>query len=167
MRHADLPCAPGHRVRRARRDDVPRLVPWVGGPVAGRPRALRRLQRSLSSDLYVLEREGALRGVVAVGYRRSLARGGLVATIDELRLLPSVGGAAAAAAPDLELLLDCALTRAQRRGCVSIDAAPGDTGVGAALLARGFSPAAPLLERSFRADAEAPAGSPELPQGEP
>src|SRR5262249_9315245 len=66
---------------------------------------LRRLLKTLVADLYVLERRDAVVGVVAVTYRRSLAHGGLVATIDLLRVRPASATACAEdeAAPPVRL----------------------------------------------------------------
>lgn len=106
------------RLRRARRDDIGSLLPVTGGPEPGRIRALRRLLGSLQCDVHVLDGPGGPLGVVAVGYRRSVAEGGLVATVDLLCLLGGGGGDPGAA---LETLTVCAFERARRRGCVAIE----------------------------------------------
>lgn len=156
------------RIRRARREDIAALLGVAGGPEPGRVRALSRLTKTLAADVYVLERAAEVRGVVAVAYRRSLARGGLVATIDALQALPPAAGTGSratdpdATAPgepeeqsrrDAEALLELALTRARRRGCVAIDAAPPSPHLRAALEARGFVAAAVQLVHSLRAPA--------------
>jgi hypothetical protein len=134
------------RLRRARRADTPTLLECVGGPPAGRARALRRLEKALAADVYVIDEGGRLAGAVAVIYRRSLAEGGLVATVDWLALL----GDDAAAATHIAELVDCALSRARRRGCVAIDAAPSDPRVLDAFQARGFLVSRPQIRASLR-----------------
>jgi len=141
------------RIRRVRRQDLPALLELVGGPAAGRMRALHRLTRTLVADVYVLERAAALRGVVAVVYRRSLAHGGLTATIDAVRALPETREGDAQTADeraDVRALVACAVARAERRGCVAIDAAPTTPDVRAALDEAGFAPGAVQLVRPLR-----------------
>ncbi len=123
---------PRARLRRARREDIPALVAVTGGPSVARPRAIRRILKTLAADVYVLDRERRVDGVVAVFYRRSLRHGGLVATIDAAATLSGGGDA------DLATLLDGAIARAERRGCVAIDAAADDERIRNALAARGF-----------------------------
>src|SRR5215831_2776478 len=133
--HRDAPPSTRRaRLRRARRADNPALLECVGGPPAGRARALRRLEKTLAADVYVIDDGERLVGVVAVIYRRSLAEGGLVATVDWLAPLGDDDDAPAA----IGALVDCALSRARRRGCVAIDATPGDPRVLDAFRARGF-----------------------------
>jgi len=142
-------------LRRVRRGDEPSLLGCVGGPSVARTRALKRIARTLAADLYVVDRGDRLVGVVAITYQRSLAAGGLVATVDTLRLLGS----------DLDpveadgyrnLLVDCALERARKRGCVSIEVAPSQDGIGELLSVRGFAPADLRFTASLR---EANSGS--------
>lgn len=139
---------PAERIRRARRDDITALLHAVGGPEAGRVRALRRLTKTLDADVYVLDRGATLHGVVAVVYRRSLTHGGLTATIDAL----AAWGAAndAARRRDESALIGCALSRARRRGCVAIDSALAQPEIRTALAAEGFLPAVPQLVLHLR-----------------
>ena len=139
---------PAERIRRAQRDDIPALLHLVGGPEAGRVRALRRLTKTLAADLYVLDRAAALHGVVAVVYRRSLTHGGLTATIDALAVWGSTGDHVRRR--DEASLVACALGRARRRGCVAIDTALPDPGIRTALAAEGFLPAAAQLVLDLR-----------------
>ncbi|HEY8515976.1 MAG TPA: hypothetical protein VIS07_10730 [Candidatus Binatia bacterium] len=125
------------RIRRARREDIPALLHVVGGPPERRVRALRRLTKTLAADLYVLDRAAEVRGVVAVIYRRSLAHGGLTATIDAVHAWDEAG--AEQTRRDTEALVACAIDRARRRGCVAIDAALPAPEVRAALEAQGFT----------------------------
>jgi len=155
MQRDDRQDAPRARLRRARREDSAALAAGVGGPAAGRLRALRRLQKTLSADVYVIDEDGRLAGVVAIVYRRSLAEGGLVATVDTLRLLDD-GGGDAAGPERLAELADCALARARRRGCVAIDAAPSDPRVAELLRGHGLRDGARQIRASLR-----------LPEGEP
>ncbi|MCW5893511.1 MAG: NAD-glutamate dehydrogenase [bacterium] len=101
------------RVRRARRQDLPRLAPLLAGDAAGRDRRFfRRLLADLGADVYVAEdAAGALVGVVAVAYVRSLAAGRTAALLDAACLRPGVDEAV------LDGLLAVAATRARRRGC--------------------------------------------------
>jgi hypothetical protein len=122
----------GVRVRRGRRRDLPQVQSLLG--IAGGDRLeryFRRIVADLGTDLYVAEdREGAIVGLVSVVYARSLACGGLSATLDGARATPAV----------LDGLLAFAEERARRRGCVRLTAAPdpGDTALRAALVARGY-----------------------------
>jgi len=127
------------------------LLAVAGGPEVGRLRALRRLLKTLVADVYLLERDGAVRGVVAVVYRRSLAQGGLVATIDALELLGE--SSAVDRAGDAKLLAACALSRAERRGCVAVDAAITAPEAVAAIEGAGFAAVAPQRWRSLRSTA--------------
>ncbi len=140
---------PRERIRRVRREDLPALLEVVGGPPAGRLRALRRLTRTLAADVYVLDRGERVCGVVAVVYRRSLAHGGLTATIDTVRTLPGPE-APADMRRDVSALVACAIARAERRGCVAIDGAPTAPELRAALEEAGFVPAATQLVRPLR-----------------
>src|SRR5689334_21660879 len=99
--------ARAERIRRARREVIPTLLHLVGGPEAGRVRALRRLTKTLTADLYVLDRASEVRGAVAVIYRRSLAHGGLTATIDTIEAWADDGGGASASGA--AALLACAI----------------------------------------------------------
>ncbi|MEO2169605.1 MAG: hypothetical protein ABGY42_16100 [bacterium] len=118
--------------RRARREDIHALLALTSGPEAGRIRALRRLLKTLVADTYIRRKDGEITGCVGVLYRRSLACGGLVATIDTLSC---TGGEPAGATE----LLDFALARARRRGCVGVDFATADPALEAALTSRGFT----------------------------
>lgn len=135
------------RVRRARRDDITTLVECAGGPAAGRVRAVRRLLKTLAADVYVLEREGEVCGLVAIHYRRSLALGGLLATIDAILSLRTDE---TAARDDLARLTECALHRAERRGCVGIDSSVADEGARQMLRDNGFQAGPEQLGRSLR-----------------
>lgn len=139
---------PAERIRRARRDDIPALLHAVGGPEAGRVRALRRLTKTLAADLYVLDRAASVHGVVAVVYRRSLAYGGLTATIDALAAWSASGDDARRR--DEAALLACAIGRARRRGCVAIDTALPQPDIRTALAAEGFLPTAAQLVLDLR-----------------
>src|SRR5262249_37184544 len=140
------------RVRRARRQDASALERYVGGPEKSRLRALRRRQERLAPDRYVIDEGGRVRGVVAVTYRRSFAEGGLAATLDTLHVFGAPAGVPPEAAAQTideyrRLLVDCALERARRRGCLAFDAAPSDVPTQALLETRGFV----ALERQRRA----------------
>lgn len=108
-------------VRRARRDDFPRVRALLGAPAdatrAERKR-FRRLVGTLREDLYVAERDGehALAGLAVIAYVRGL--GPMTAMVRELR-----GDAAAVAA-----LLACAEARAAARGCVRLEMHADGTG---------------------------------------
>ena len=132
--------------RRARREDIHRLLELTSGPSAGRIRALRRLLKTLEADIYVVEQEEGITGCVAVLYRRSLTHGGLVGTIDTLTSFH--GGQEAKT--ERRALLDFALGRAQRRGCVAIDATASDDDLQTALQERGFDPGGAKWVASLR-----------------
>lgn len=149
---------PVARIRRARREDIAALLHVVGGPEPGRVRALRRLTKTLTADLYVLDRGTTVRGVVAVVYRRSLAHGGLTATIDALEAWSADG--LDERRRDAAALLACAIARARRRGCVAIDGALAAEQVRTALEAEGFTPAARQLVLALRDGAATAAGNP-------
>jgi hypothetical protein len=72
------------RVRRGRRDDLPRVLALLGresGPRA--TRLYRRVVADLGTDLYVAEDAGGeVVGLVSIVYSRSLFRGGLAARLD-------------------------------------------------------------------------------------
>ena len=141
------------RLRRARREDISALIGIVGGPEPARARALRRVLKTLAADVYVLDREHRIEGVVAVFYRRSLRAGGLVATIDALETFatdPELDG------DDRNALLDHALERARRRGCVAIDAATDGERLQRALASRGFQSATARWMRALPPRTEAP-----------
>src|SRR5690242_20478119 len=73
------------RVRRGRRHDFAD-VEAVLGRTGGSERFYRRLTRDLAVDVYVAEDgSGAIVGVVTVAYARSLAAGGLAATLEVAR----------------------------------------------------------------------------------
>jgi len=137
------------RIRRARREDIAALLHVVGGPEVGRVRALRRLTKTLTADLYVLDRGSTVHGVVAVVYRRSLAHGGLTATIDAIGAW-SEDATGDQTQRDTAALLACAISRARRRGCVAIDTALPSAGIRATLEAQGFSPGATQLVLGLR-----------------
>ena len=136
------------RLRRARREDIALLQPVVGGPVAGRVRALRRLFKTLVADVYVLDRAGRVDGVISLNYRRSFRAGGLVATIDTLHVFREEGADRQA---DTALLLQHGLLRANKRGCVAIEGCEIDPGLAEALHSQGFDSGPALLQRSLRA----------------
>jgi hypothetical protein len=142
------------RIRRARREDIPALLHLVGGPPAGRVRALRRLTKTLTADVYVLDRASAVQGAVAVIYRRSLAHGGLTATIDTVAAWASASDERRTH-DDTALLLACAIARARRRGCVAIDSALATAELRDALEAQGFTASATQLVLDLRGDAVA------------
>jgi len=108
----------------------------TGGPEAGRIRCLRRILGSLASDVYLALDGAGPRGVVMVAYHRSIARGGLVGTVDVLASLDPTGAVLSREVGGL--LLDCVLERARRRGCVSIEAACEDEGLSALFASAGF-----------------------------
>jgi N-acetylglutamate synthase-like GNAT family acetyltransferase len=157
--HPDQEPSRDERIRRARREDIPALLHLVGGPEAGRVRALRRLTKTLTADLYVLDRASAVQGAVAVIYRRSLAHGGLTATIDTIEAWPDEDTGARARG-DTAALLACAIARARRRGCVAIDTALPSTELRATLEAQGFIPGATQLVLNLREDAAIAARNP-------
>lgn len=132
---------PRARLRRARREDISALLRVVGGAEPARARALRRVLKTLAADVYVLDRDQRIDGVVAVFYRRSLRQGGLVATIDSLETFAT--GANGDGATDRDALLDHALDRARRRGCVAVDAATDVEPLQRALALRGFQTGMP------------------------
>ena len=140
---------PAFRVRRARREDIRFLEAHVGGPPAGRIRALRRLLKTLSADTYVLDRKGTLDGIVAISYQRSFSLGGLIANVDAIESLRS--GQAERLA-DLELLTECATQRAKRRGCVAIHMSVTNPDAREVLLNQGFAAGEPRLERTLRSE---------------
>jgi hypothetical protein len=146
------------RIRRARREDIPALLHLVGGPEAGRVRALRRLTKTLVADVYVVDRDATVLGVVAVLYRRSLAHGGLAATIDTIAAWTS--SSSDQRRHDESALLACAIERARRRGCVAIDTALPAPELRTALEAQGFTPSATQLVLALRAGDETPARDP-------
>lgn len=125
------------------------LVESVGGPAAGRVRALRRLLKTLAADVYVIDRGGVVAGLVALHYRRSLALGGLLATIDAMMSLRSERDARR---EDLALLIDCALRRAGSRGCVGIDTNVADEAAREMLRDNGFEVGPVQLGRSLRSE---------------
>ncbi len=135
------------RLRRARREDIPALCDHVGGPPAGRVRALRRLLKTLSADVHVIDREGHIDGFVSVTYRRSFTHGGLLATVDAMM---SFRESAERRREDLALLATNACHRAEQRGCVAIDGAVVGAEEREALRERGFAAGPEKLERSLR-----------------
>jgi GNAT superfamily N-acetyltransferase len=126
------------RLRRGRRDDLPRLRPVLGTAAATRlERGFRRLVADLGSDLYVAEdAEGEVLAVTFVVYARSLARHGPSALLDGARLRDGADPAV------LDGLVALAEERARRRGCRRLAAwVDADDGVlRAALHARGYRP---------------------------
>jgi len=154
------------RLRRARREDIPALLGAVGGPEAGRARALRRILKTLAADVYVLDRDRRVDGVVAIFYRRSLREGGLVAIIDALESFASGGaGEREERCGDVESLLEHAIERARKRGCVAVHAAIGVPSFAGALGARGFVAGPPHWVRALDRG-EADAAGPEVEGGE-
>ena len=139
------------KLRRARREDISALIRVVGGPEPARARALRRILKTLVADVYVLERERRIDGVVAVLYRRSVRRGGLVATIDTVESF--VEGDLGR--EDTARLVALALERARRRGCVAIDATVDDEEARRALRESGFASGEARLERTIEPSADA------------
>ncbi len=135
-------------LRRARREDIHALIPLTSGPMAGRVRALRRLLKTLVADVYVRCSDKEIQGCVAVVYRRSLREGGLTATIDFL-FCTEEGTTGDQARGEL---LDLALRRATRRGCVAVDCATDDTALADAIAARGFQPGRTQWVTSLRKD---------------
>jgi len=142
------------RLRRATRADIPALLDDVGGPPAGRLRCLRRLLKTLVADVYVLERSAGIAGLISVTYRRSLAHGGLVGTIDLLRLHPVADPGAAD--ETASLLAACAIDRARRRGCVALESPPVDPATARALERAGLLEVAALRVLSLRSSSPAP-----------
>ncbi len=139
------------RVRRARREDIGVLAETAGGPPAGRIRALRRLLKTRAADVYVVDRNESLDGVIALHYHRSLSRGGLIATLDTIT---SFRGSDGEVRIDLELLMTYALRRADRHGCVAIDCAVAAPEVRKLLNDNGFEAGPPVLARSLRLEEE-------------
>ena len=72
------------RVRRGRRDDLPRVLALLGRESApATTRLYRRVVADLGTDLYVAEdAAGQVIGLVAIVYSRSLFRGGLSARLE-------------------------------------------------------------------------------------
>ncbi len=126
------------RVRRGRRHDFADVQAVLGRTGDGRTeRFFRRLTRDLAVDVYVAEDgSGAIVGVVTVAYARSLAAGGLAATLEVVRRAAGGGSDDGLAAG----LVDFATDRARRRGCRALAArvATADPDLRAVLLARGF-----------------------------
>ena len=111
------------------------LTSTTGDSPARRARFFRRLVADLGHDLYVAEDAGGeIVGLVAVSYARSLLRGGRSALLDGVRTRREPAG------PLLQGLVAFAEERARRRGCRRLAAwvDPGDAGLHAALLARGY-----------------------------
>jgi hypothetical protein len=131
------------RVRRGARRDAPRVIGLLGARTD--ERACRRLLGGLGTDVYLAEdTAGALVGLVAVAYARSLVRGGLVAVLDGVR------AAAAPSSPLVDGLVALAEERARRRGCRRLAAwvEPEDVALVAALRARGYREGA-VFERDL------------------
>jgi hypothetical protein len=153
------------RLRRARRDDIPALLGVVGGPEPARARALRRVLKTLAADVYVIDRDRRIDGVVAVFYRRSVRAGGLVAMIDALETFAGDDGEEnGGRAGDLDALLEHAIERARKRGCVAVCAEAAEATLATALGRHSFHPAPPhrvraLAARENRGDAEAEEGA--------
>jgi hypothetical protein len=125
----------GVRIRRGRRADLGALRGLLGREGEGLERVFRRLVGDLRGDVYVAEDGGgAVVGFVSLVYARSLARGGLSATLDGARV------AREPRRPLLEELVTFAEQRARRRGCVRLGAwvDPREADLRAALLARGY-----------------------------
>jgi len=126
----------GARVRRGQRRDLARLRVFLAyDPATRRGPFDRRLLADLGTDVYVAEDEGgAIVGVVAVAYVRSLAAGAAAAVLDTAR-------AAGSEAPlVLAELVRFAEERARRRGCRTMRAwpAPDDVALRSVLEARGY-----------------------------
>ncbi|MFP6664301.1 MAG: hypothetical protein VCC00_08895 [Deltaproteobacteria bacterium] len=147
MKSADAPPLRPDGFRRARREDIHALLALTSGPEAGRIRALRRLLKTLVADIYIRRKNDTITGCVGVLYRRSLAHGGLVATIDTLNCTSDEPAGSTE-------LLDFALARARRRGCVSVDFATADPGLEAALASRGFTSPARQWVANLRKEEE-------------
>lgn len=118
------------RLRRARRTDFVRVMELLAAsgqavplPERATLRRFRHLVADLGSDLYVALLGERAVGVVHVTYARQLATAA-VGRIETLAVAPDTDVPAATAA-----LLDCAVARAQRRGCARLwlasGAAPG------------------------------------------
>ena len=135
-------------LRRARREDIHALISLTSGPVAGRVRALRRLLKTLAADVYIQTSDSEIHGCVAILYRRSLRNGGLTATIDTL-VSTQTGRPGEETRQDL---LDLALHRARKRGCVAIDCATDDPALTDAIAATGFQPGGAQWVTSLRKD---------------
>jgi N-acetylglutamate synthase-like GNAT family acetyltransferase len=124
------------RVRRGRRSDVPALKAVLGDAAGDRlERRYRRMLADLGNDIYVAEdAAGAIVGVVALNYARSLCGGGPSAMLDGARACREP------ARPLLEGLIAFAEDRARRHGCRSLVACleHADGELRAALLARGY-----------------------------
>ena len=131
------------RVRRGRRDDLPRVLALLGrDSTPGTARLYRRVVADLGTDLYVAEDAvGEVVGLVAIVYSRSLFQGGLSARLDGAR------AATSPAAPVLDGLIAFAERRARRRGCRRLEAAldGGDPELHTALRARGYRGAEALV----------------------
>ena len=129
-------------VRRGRRSDFPRVRALL--PVAAdarQERFDRRTFASLTGDVYVAEdAAGAILGLVAVGYLRSVTAGRTIAVLDAVRAI-------ADAAPVLDRLIAFAEARARRRGCTRLTAwgDPGNAALQAALASRGYRSHAVLV----------------------
>ena len=123
------------RVRRGQREDIRAIERVLGsGHMPLEARLMRRLVEDVTSDLFVaFDAMGDVIGVLAIGYRRSLAYGGQVATVDTLALSGVVEGLRSA-------LLTFAETRARGRGCRAIVVSVGVARAadGGELLARGY-----------------------------
>lgn len=122
----------GVLIRRGRRRDLPAVERVLGRTSAtGFARIYRRIVADLGTDVYVAEDPaGAIVGLVAVVYARSLVRGGVSALLD---------GARAAARPVLDGLVAFAEERARRRGCRRLEAFVGDDAeLRATLVGRGW-----------------------------
>jgi len=136
---------PGTRVqvRRGQRRDLTRLRVFLEHEAAARrTRFDRALLADLGTDVYLAEDEGgAIVGVVAVAYLRSLAAGAFAAVLDTAR-------AAGSEAPlVLAHLVGLAEERARRRGCRTMRAWPGPDEVALrdVLEARGYDAGACLV----------------------
>ena len=127
---------PPLRVRRGRRHDLPQLQAVLGAAGDGRLKRLYgRILKDLRNDVYVAEEPGgAIVGMVALMYARSLVQGGLAAMLDGVRTRHAPAG------PVLDGLVAFAEERARRRGCRRLCAwvEPVDAELRATLLARGY-----------------------------
>jgi hypothetical protein len=105
----------GLKVRRARRADFDRVRALLGLELAAaraERKRFRRLVSTLREDLYLVEREedAALLGLAVIAYARGLGPPTAVVR----RLLGRSEDAAT-------LLLECARTRAAKRGCTRLE----------------------------------------------
>jgi hypothetical protein len=127
----------GFRVRRGRRRDLPQVAALLGCDAGGwRARGFRRIIADLGTDVYVAEDQGGeIVGMVSVIYARSLAHGGLCASLDAARTRHEPVQAL------LGPLVAFAEERARKRGCLRLTACieRADATLRALLLERGWA----------------------------